>query len=151
VLCLTATATPAVAADICRAFDIEADTGMFRATSYRSKSVYSCNPCFRVLTARRSLHLSIVSVDEDPEGKARAALAAAHLRAHPGPSIVYITTQANTEAVAAQLVAAGVPARAYHAGLDPAQRKAAQEWFMASPTAVVCATSAPPARSLCAC
>jgi superfamily II DNA helicase RecQ len=103
-----------------------------------------------VLTAR-SLHLSIVSVDEDPEGKARAALAAAHLRAHPGPSIVYITTQANTEAVAAQLVAAGVPARAYHAGLDPAQRKAAQEWFMASPTAVVCATSAPPCLPASSC
>ena len=45
------------------------------------------------------------------------------LRARPpGPTIVYVTLQKTAERVAADLCRAGLPARAYHAGMEPEQR-----------------------------
>lgn len=63
-------------------------------------------------------------------------------KANPGPTIVYVTQQKNSENVAQALKEAGLSARHYHAGMDPVSRKATQEWFMESPTAIVCATIA---------
>lgn len=39
-------------------------------------------------------------------------------------------------------MAKGIKCKFYHAGMSQATRKATQEWFMESPTAVVCATIA---------
>jgi ATP-dependent DNA helicase RecQ len=69
-------------------------------------------------------------------------MAAEFCRSHVGPTIIYITTQANSTNVALALQAKGLQTRAYHAGLDPAERKSVQDWFMTSSTAVVCATIA---------
>jgi superfamily II DNA helicase RecQ len=50
----------------------------------------------------------------------------------PGPTIVYVTLQRTAERVAADLVRAGHPARAYHAGMESEQRVEVQEWWKSS-------------------
>ena len=60
----------------------------------------------------------------------------------PGPTIVYVTLQKTAERVGEELARAGLPARAYHAGLEAEERTAIQDWWMASPAGVVVATIA---------
>ncbi len=121
VLALTATATPPVLADICRVFEIA--------------------PADAVRTGfhRANLHL-LTAVVGAHERDAR--LVDALTRCPAGPGIVYVTRQQTAEALSARLVAAGLPARAYHAGLDASLRSEVQEWFLASPSALVVATIA---------
>ncbi len=120
VLCLTATATPAVAAEIRRAFAIrKADhvqTG-FR----RPNLVYHVTPC--------------------PGGERRERLLE-RLRALEGPSIVYVTLQQTAETVAGWLSRNGIDAKAYHAGLNDDYRAEVQERFAAGEVRVVVATIA---------
>ena len=121
VLALTATATPPVLADICRVFEIESEDAI-RTGFHR--------PNLQLLTA----------VVAAPERDARLIDA---LTRHPaGPGIVYVTRQQTAETLSARLVAAGLPARAYHAGLEAPERSDVQEWFLASSTALVVATIA---------
>ncbi|MBV8645219.1 MAG: RecQ family ATP-dependent DNA helicase, partial [Candidatus Eremiobacteraeota bacterium] len=56
--------------------------------------------------------------------------------------IVYAGSRANTEKLADALSAAGVPALAYHAGLDAATRAQRQEAFIRDDARVMCATIA---------
>ena len=56
--------------------------------------------------------------------------------------IVYAGSRANTEKLADALVAAGIPALAYHAGLDNETRAARQERFLRDDVRVICATIA---------
>jgi len=121
VLALTATATPPVLADICRVFEIESEDAV-RTGFHR--------PNLQLLTA----------VVDAPERDAR--LIDALTRRPAGPGIVYVTRQQTAETLSAKLVAAGLPARAYHAGLDAPERSDVQEWFLASSTALVVATIA---------
>jgi ATP-dependent DNA helicase RecQ len=121
VLGLTATATPEVVRDICAAFRIPSAcavvTGFYR-------------PNLTLLTT------STRAADRD-------ALLLERLRARaPGPTIVYVTLQKTAERVADDLGRAGLAARAYHAGMEPEERTAAQEWWMASPAGIVVATIA---------
>lgn len=121
VLTLTATATPTVREDICRAFDITPDhtvcTGFYR-------------PNLTVLTT------PVTSQKRD-------SYLLSQLQANPhGPTIVYVTLQKTAEAIAAHLLQAGFSARAYHAGLKNDVRANTQEWFMASDDAIVVATIA---------
>ena len=122
VLALTATATPAVAADIARSFGIgEADrvhTGFHRPNLF-----------LRVTPASRdvSLHRLIQRLRD---------------RRPPGAAVVYVTLQKTAETVAAALAAAGIDARPYHAGLEDEQRAGTQDWFMRGPAPVVVATIA---------
>ena len=66
------------------------------------------------------------------------------LRARPDDEagIVYCGSRANTEKLADALAAAGIPALAYHAGLDPALRAKRQEAFIRDDVRVMCATIA---------
>ncbi|MCY7303584.1 MAG: RecQ family ATP-dependent DNA helicase [Thermoleophilia bacterium] len=121
VLALTATATPAVVADICAGFGIaEADsivTGFYR-------------PNLTLLTTPAS-------------ASEREQVLIDRLRERPaGSTIVYVTLQRTALRVASLLAAAGLPARPYHAGMSPEDRVATQEWWMASGTNVVVATIA---------
>ena len=122
VLALTATATPAVAADIARSFGIEeADqvhTGFHRP----------------------NLFLRVTSVSRDDS----LDLLTQRLRARqpPGAVVVYVTLQKTAETVAAALTAAGIDARPYHAGLEDEQRAGTQDWFMRGPAPVIVATIA---------
>ena len=59
-----------------------------------------------------------------------------------GAGIVYAATRKRTEALAERLAGAGVAAVAYHAGLRAADRRAAQERFMADGDTVIVATTA---------
>ncbi|MCA1597128.1 MAG: RecQ family zinc-binding domain-containing protein, partial [Chloroflexi bacterium] len=121
VLALTATATPGVVADICRAFEI-APSGVVVTGFYR--------PNLKLLTT------PVTSADRD-------ALLLDRLRSRPaGPCIVYVTLQRTAEAVASRLAGAGLPAKAYHAGMDSELRSAVQEEWMASQSGIVVATIA---------
>jgi len=67
----------------------------------------------------------------------------ARLKAQPtGPTIVYVTLQKTSEQVAARLATAGLPARAYHAGMKDDHRAEVQDWFMGSKDGIVVATIA---------
>jgi ATP-dependent DNA helicase RecQ len=121
VLALTATATPAVVADIRAGFGIrEADavvTGFYR-------------PNLTLLTTP-------VTANE------RDARLIEQLRTRPrGSTIVYVTLQRASLRVAGLLAAAGLPARAYHAGMSAEERVTVQEWWSGSPDAIVVATIA---------
>jgi ATP-dependent DNA helicase RecQ len=120
VLALTATATPSVVEDVCRAFDIPAAdaivTGFYRD----------------------NLDLFTTAVSH----RERDALLATRLAQREGPGIVYVTLQKTAERVAEELGRAGIPARPYHAGMKPEERAAVQDWWMASGDAVVVATIA---------
>jgi ATP-dependent DNA helicase RecQ len=120
-LALTATATPEVLADICEQFSVLPGDAV-RTGFHRSNLSLLTTPC---------------------ESSERDAALAQRLSERPrGPTIVYVTLQRTAEAVAEALAAQGLPARAYHAGLDPELRNATQEWFFAEPAAIVVATIA---------
>jgi ATP-dependent DNA helicase RecQ len=59
-----------------------------------------------------------------------------------GPGVVYAQTRAATEKLAETLGRSGRPVRAYHAGMEPAQRAANQAAFIASEDMVMVATVA---------
>ena len=62
---------------------------------------------------------------------------------HRGESgIVYCLSRAKAESTAEKLVARGINARAYHAGMDRQMRHDNQAWFINTPGAVICATIA---------
>ena len=58
------------------------------------------------------------------------------------PAIVYVRTRKDSEMVAEALVAAGLPAEAYHAGLGRDVREQRQDRFMRSDDAIIVATTA---------
>ncbi|MEZ0228962.1 MAG: ATP-dependent DNA helicase RecQ, partial [Planctomycetota bacterium] len=120
VLALTATATPSVAADVRRGFGI-ADEDHVQIGFHRP------NLEMRVTPVRASERTSRLTQQ---------------VSAHPGPTIVYVTLQKTSEEVAGALGAAGVSARAYHAGLETDERTAVQDSFMRGETRVVVATIA---------
>jgi len=121
VLALTATATPAVVDDICASFGIPAEcavvTGFHRPNLFLSTLPTELARRERVLVERI---------------REREA----------GPGIVYVTLQKTAERVAQVLAEAGIPSRAYHAGMDAEQRAAVQEWWKGSDRATVVATIA---------
>jgi ATP-dependent DNA helicase RecQ len=121
VLALTATATPEVARDIRGAFGIAAEQHI--QTSFR----------------RRNLHLRLTPcAAADRLALLTRRLGSAKVR----PAVVYVTFQKTAEEVAAHLAAAGLRARAYHAGMDAADRDATQEAFMRGDCEVIVATIA---------
>lgn len=121
VLGLTATATAAVAEDICRSFAIE-PRAYINTGFHRPNLAMSTMPC---------------SASE------RDKLLLERLRSRSrGATIVYVTLQKTAEQVAEYLGAKGIHAKAYHAGMDGDTRHAVQDWFMASADAVVVATIA---------
>jgi len=121
ILALTATATPAVVRDICSAFDIPSGAAIVTGF-YRS-------------------NLELVIEKTRPEERDARLLERLRRRA-PGPSIVYVTLQKTAERVAALLRDAGLPARAYHAGLESNDRSAIQDQWMSSDRGIVVATIA---------
>jgi ATP-dependent DNA helicase RecQ len=121
VLALTATATPAVVADVCAGFGIEAAdavvTGFYR-------------PNLTLLTT------PVTASERDPR-----LLDLLHKRPS-GSTIVYVTLQRTSLRVASLLAEAGLPARPYHAGMESDERVAVQEWWGRCDDAIVVATIA---------
>ncbi len=107
--------------DICKGFGIEA--GCVVRTGFHRSNL--------------SLHTTPTSADQ------RDALLVNRLKkAGPGASIVYVTLQKTAEQVADVLTREGLPAKAYHAGMDDELRVAVQDWFAAAKHAIVVATIA---------
>jgi ATP-dependent DNA helicase RecQ len=121
VLALTATATPAVVRDVCASFQIAEECAV--VTGFH-------RPNLRLLTS------------PTPARERDAALVERLRSRAPGAGIVYVTLQKTAEQVAARLAEAGLPARAYHAGMDADGRTEVQEWWKASDRATVVATIA---------
>lgn len=120
VLALTATATPSVSRDICRAFSVSPEdhvqTGFLRP----------------------NLTLRVDRCAADARTERLKSL----LAETPGPTIVYVTLQKDAERVALALSTSGTRAAAYHAGMKPDVRAAVQDAFMADRLRVVVATIA---------
>jgi ATP-dependent DNA helicase RecQ len=121
VLALTATATPEVARDICQAFGIAPQRHV--QTSFR----------------RKNLHLRVTPC---PAEERMEVLTRRLGNAKVRPAVVYVTFQKTAEEVAAHLLKAGLPARAYHAGMDTEERNATQEAFMKGECGIIVATIA---------
>ncbi|TWU63194.1 RecQ family ATP-dependent DNA helicase [Crateriforma conspicua] len=121
VLALTATATPEVLADIRDAFDIAPDDCI--QTPFHRPN----------LRLRSSLH----------SAEQQYSALADRIRSRPrGSTLVYVTLQKTAEEVAERLTADGIPATAYHAGLDKDERQAIQQAFVQDDDAIVVATIA---------
>jgi len=120
VLALTATATPEVRKDIVRALGLD-DPQVFVAGFDR--------PNLFVEVAR-------ASGDQEKVGRILA------LARRGGPGLVYAATRRNVEKVVLALRANGIDAVGYHAGMDDAERSAAQESFLRGEVSVVVATNA---------
>ena len=88
---------------------------------------------------RPNIHLA---VERFSDAEAKDDALAERVRAGGGAGIVYAATRKRTEALAERLAGAEVPAVAYHAGLRAADRRAAQERFMADGDTVIVATTA---------
>ncbi len=121
VLALTATATPAVVADIRAGFGIEEADAVVTGF-YRPNLTLLLTP----VAARERDELLVERLRERP----------------PGSTIVYVTLQRTSLRIAEQLVEAGLSARPYHAGMETEERVATQEWWAASRDGVVVATIA---------
>ena len=121
VLALTATATEKVLDDICRGFNI-APAHTVRTGFYRS-----------------NLHLLMEPVSATERDNRLHELITTRPR---GATIVYVTLQKTAVDVAERLQQAGLPARAYHAGMKNADRSDIQEWFMGGADPIVVATIA---------
>jgi ATP-dependent DNA helicase RecQ len=121
VLTLTATATPDVARDICKAFRIAGERHV--QTSFR----------------RKNLHLRI---SPTPANAKLSVLAKRLANAKVRPAVVYVTFQKTAEDVAEYLSGSGLSARAYHAGMKPEDRDAVQNAFMGGESDVIVATIA---------
>ena len=121
VAAFTATATPHVADDIVRLLDLR-------------------DPA-RITTGfdRPNLHYA---VEQLPDRK-KIARIAAHALANPADSgIVYCSTRKAVESVHEALLAAGIAATRYHAGLSGAERTANQRAFVNDDAPVMVATNA---------
>jgi ATP-dependent DNA helicase RecQ len=121
VLALTATATPAVVADIRAGFAIEARDA--------------------VVTGFYRPNLTLLTTPIDAGTRDQALVDRLCERA-PGPTIVYVTLQRTAERVAGLLAEAGLPSRAYHAGMNADDRIEVQEWWTHSDANIVVATIA---------
>lgn len=121
VLALTATATPAVAAQIRERFGI-AEEDHVQTGFARANLRFRVHPCSARERDRRLVDLL---------GETEAS-----------PAIVYVTLQETSERVAGLLKRAGIAARAYHAGMRDEDRAEVQDGFMDGLIPVVVATIA---------
>jgi ATP-dependent DNA helicase RecQ len=125
VMAATATATPQVAQEIAQRL------GLRDWVSVRSGF------------DRPNVTFDVVSV----EGKgavARKRAALMHVLRDPSarPAIVYCGTRKDTDELAQEIEAQGIPTRSYHAGMTPERRRESQAAFMEGRAEVVVATNA---------
>lgn len=119
IIALTATATDQVREDIGTFLELK-DPVRFTASFNRPNLTYRVTP----KTAGMDQLLEFLKTQGDDSG------------------IIYCQSRKSTELLASRLTAEGVPAVAYHAGLDPAERVKNQDLFLRDRVRVVCATIA---------
>jgi ATP-dependent DNA helicase RecQ len=118
-LALTATATERVRSDILGQLHLR-DAATYVASFNRPNLVYRVFP-------KSQPSQQVIGFLKDRKGEA---------------GIIYCASRAGADALAARLVDAGIPAAAYHAGLEKADREKAQDRFLRDEIRVVCATIA---------
>ena len=106
--------------------DVVAQLGLVRPAVHVA-SFDRANLTYRVLHAPRTVDALLKWIRARPDDEA---------------GIVYAGSRANTEKLASALALAGIPALAYHAGLDSATRGKRQEAFIRDDVRVMCATIA---------
>ena len=89
--------------------------------------------------ARTTLRLQNISI---PEQTVRLAWLAENLPKFPGSGVVYCLTVADTQRVAAWLRSKGINARAYHGGIDHAEREALEHALLDNKLKALVATVA---------
>ena len=119
ILALTATATPQVADDIRHQLMFTSSGRRFQSSFYRPNLAY------------------MVFHEEDKLGRLLRIA-----RNVGGSGIVYVRNRRRTHEIANQLLANGINATYYHAGLEPKERDTAQRRWMQSETNVIVATNA---------
>jgi ATP-dependent DNA helicase RecQ len=112
-LALTATATTNVLKDMCERLRIE-EAQIVRAPFFRPNLTLRGRHSPGDFSARTQDLVERLRLPSRP----------------PGPTIVYVTLQQTATNVASKLAEAGLPARAYHAGLGAELREEIQDWFM---------------------
>ena len=121
VLALTATATPTVLRDIQDAFCIDSDdairTKFYRDNLHLRSSVIDAADQYTTLRSR---------LQERPRGS----------------TLIYVTLQRTAEEIAEKLTGDGLPATAYHAGIDSEAREQIQRGFISSTDGIIVATIA---------
>lgn len=118
VMALTASATPVVIDDLVKQLDLNKPV-IHRKSFYRENLVFE------------------VEWTESPEQRVLDSL-----REMPGTAIIYIRSRKQCTYVATRLVAMGISATAYHAGLERDERDERQARWMSGDTRVMVATNA---------
>ncbi|MBO9658112.1 MAG: ATP-dependent DNA helicase RecQ, partial [Chitinophagaceae bacterium] len=122
VIALTATATPKVQSDIIKNLDLQ-NTNVFISSFNRPNLYYEIQPKIK----KSQTDENIVRFIKSMKSKS---------------GIIYTLNRKTTEELAAILVANGVKAVAYHAGLDSKVRADRQDQFLNEDVQVICATIA---------
>ena len=120
VIALTATATPKVK------MDIQKNLGMMDATEFRS-SFNRPNLYYEVRAKTANVDKDIIKFIKQNEGKS---------------GIIYCLSRKKVEELTEILLANGIKARAYHAGMDSATRNGNQDAFLKEDIDVIVATIA---------
>jgi ATP-dependent DNA helicase RecQ len=119
IIAMTATATPRVVEDILEQLHLR-NPSIYKASFERTNLTYRVLP------------------KEPP-----ATQLVPYLKKHPGESgIIYCASRKKTEELADLLVANGISAKAYHAGMDAAARTKVQNAFKRDSIDIICATIA---------
>jgi ATP-dependent DNA helicase RecQ len=120
-IALTATATPVVREDIARILDLQDPEVIVTGFD------------------RPNLSYGVIAAKNDRE---KDAVILNLLReVDEGTAVVYASTRKTVERLAQWLDDQGVPASAYHAGLDDERRRRVQDYFMSERTRVIVATN----------
>jgi ATP-dependent DNA helicase RecQ len=122
VIALTATATPKVQSDIIKNLDLR-EHNIFISSFNRSNLYYEIQPKIK----KAQTDESIVRFIKGMKGNS---------------GIIYTLNRKTTEELADILLANGIKACAYHAGLDSKLRSERQDQFLNEDTQVICATIA---------
>ncbi|MBL8756730.1 MAG: RecQ family ATP-dependent DNA helicase [Planctomycetes bacterium] len=128
IVCVTATAKPEVRAELLT---------HFRDALGQELDVFDGH------APRANLDLRIEAVAGNAKAARMIELVAAEVNRNlSGSVLVYAATRKHTEVSAATLKLAGIPAEAFHAGLEGPEKKAVQDRFLRGASRVVCATNA---------
>ncbi|KAK0668065.1 P-loop containing nucleoside triphosphate hydrolase protein [Cercophora samala] len=142
VICLTATATPKVAEDICKAFSIK-PACVFRTTPYRPNLELQAKTVCKEYDHDVGVSLDIMlGFHVKWERDKRFEELFKFLRANPGPTLIYVAMQQQCEIHAKVLAAQGFKAAPFHAGLKTEVKQQVQDDFMSERVDIVCATIA---------